>query len=694
MAFYAICVGINKAPGTAPLAFAELDARKVHSRLSARGFDSTLLAGSTATVARWLSAVEDVVAQAAPGDQVVLFFSGHGRPVPNDNQESSYRKIIDEVEDDEVFRLWDGELLDDVLRAQVSRLEGCHVLLMIDSCRAGGFRDVLDAAFPTGAASVQLLAACEEDGTSWGDPATGSFFTDALLQVLDQPEAPETFDEWYQTALKLMSEHIGQRPRYFSSTSAPLPFRLGSNIPSLDLDDIQAHVLYGFSHLPHHWLCFFRIADPRAFARALREDRFELTSAKSYLSKPSRACALALSYEGLAALEAPSLDHLGASDERTPNTFRSDCIGRSIPLGDPVTGYGRPEQWKVGGPYGEQRPGGLLILAGLQSVAELQRLGESLLSMAGLHLVFAEEGSWHRDSRESFGFLDGLSKPGVGARPATPEPHPGVIPQSATSVHALDTLLLGEQVPGLEWAVNGSFLVYRRLVQDVATFSREMQRLATARGRRGRVPQAIERAEERVFGRRKRDGTPLALASGALESAGDTEAFDYATASGCPLAAHVRKCNARLTTLEARAKLGVDRFPVIYRRGVLFGSDSAQRATMQVQMVQAPLEAAEQGLHFMCYQASIERQYEFVLRHSVNNPEFPEPNSGVDALIGALPRRDGGTARPVNLDGTLQGLEQFVLPTGGGYFFTATLSGLRELGHASGTELPQTAASS
>ncbi|HEU4582767.1 MAG TPA: hypothetical protein VFS67_31130 [Polyangiaceae bacterium] len=232
-------------------------------------------------------------------------------------------------------------------------------------------------------------------------------------------------------------------------------------------------------------------------------------------------------------IEAPDLDQLGATPGAALNTFRADCIGRSIALGDPVTGYGRSELWKVGGAYEEHRPDGVLILAGAGPVESLESLGAELLYRAGLQSIFAEEGSWNRDSREDFGFLDGQSKPGVGARPASGEPHPGVIPSGATSVHPVDTLLLAPE-DGPSWATGGSFLVYRRLVQDVEAFRAAMDRYAASRTRRGKVQP--ERAAERVIGRRK-DGSALALSARELATTGDKEAFDYSNGA-CPVAAH------------------------------------------------------------------------------------------------------------------------------------------------------------
>jgi deferrochelatase/peroxidase EfeB len=221
--------------------------------------------------------------------------------------------------------------------------------------------------------------------------------------------------------------------------------------------------------------------------------------------------------------------------------------------------------------------------------------------------------------------------------------------------------------------------VYRRLVQDVEAFRAAMDRYAALRTRRGKLEP--ERAAERVIGRRK-DGSALALSARELATTGDKEAFDYSSGA-CPVAAHVRKCNPRLSRRQLRELYNLDSFPVIYRRGVAFGPRVAMTPPELVQ--QRPLASSvERGLHFLCYQRSIERQYEFIIRQCVNSPDFPEPGSGVDALIGALPRTDPNAPRPVNLDGAPRPLDPFATPSGGGYFFAPSLPAVRELGRRAG----------
>jgi deferrochelatase/peroxidase EfeB len=96
-----------------------------------------------------------------------------------------------------------------------------------------------------------------------------------------------------------------------------------------------------------------------------------------------------------------------------------------------------------------------------------------------------------------------------------------------------------------------------------------------------------------------------------------------------------------------------------------------------------PLEEPEQGergLHFICLNANIARQFEFVQSTWLNNPKFDGLYTDADPLVAA--HRAGADtftvpARPVRQ--RVAGLPQFVALRGGGYFFLPGLRALRYL---------------
>ncbi len=99
------------------------------------------------------------------------------------------------------------------------------------------------------------------------------------------------------------------------------------------------------------------------------------------------------------------------------------------------------------------------------------------------------------------------------------------------------------------------------------------------------------------------------------------------------------------------------------------------------------------GLMFVCYQTSIERQFEFVQRSYANDPDFvggkTRPGGGAvtpgfDPIIGQAP---GDGARKMDEPfpnfpagsrrTTLELPNQFVVLTAAGYFFMPSISALR-----------------
>ena len=117
------------------------------------------------------------------------------------------------------------------------------------------------------------------------------------------------------------------------------------------------------------------------------------------------------------------------------------------------------------------------------------------------------------------------------------------------------------------------------------------------------------------------------------------------------------------------------------RRGIPFGDDPSddeleQQATQQ-----------DRGLQFVCYQTSITDQFEFILRTWVNNPEFAKPAMGFDPILGqaggANRARDfvGATINYPGgpMGGPTQIPADFIVPTGGGYFFVPSIHAIKHV---------------
>jgi hypothetical protein len=109
----------------------EFDARDMAAIAKAAGMKPTVLLTKQATRARALSAVRAACKQLQSGDLLFLTYSGHGGQIPD---------VTGEEDDklDETWCLYDGQLIDDEMYAELSRFAaGVRILVLSDSCHSG-----------------------------------------------------------------------------------------------------------------------------------------------------------------------------------------------------------------------------------------------------------------------------------------------------------------------------------------------------------------------------------------------------------------------------------------------------------------------------------------------------------------------------------------------------------------------------
>jgi deferrochelatase/peroxidase EfeB len=99
----------------------------------------------------------------------------------------------------------------------------------------------------------------------------------------------------------------------------------------------------------------------------------------------------------------------------------------------------------------------------------------------------------------------------------------------------------------------------------------------------------------------------------------------------------------------------------------------------------------DRGLLFVSYQTSIERQFEFLNNRWMGSPVNPRAPSGHDLLVGqnGQPGENrlrrcivfGSSDDPTKPPPTAEIVAErdFVVPTGGGYFFSPSISALHEI---------------
>ncbi|GIJ43409.1 peroxidase [Virgisporangium aliadipatigenens] len=457
------------------------------------------------------------------------------------------------------------------------------------------------------------------------------------------------------------------------------------NDTPLRLDRVQGNVVPGFV-ADAQALLALRIVDPaaaRSWLAALVPD--VTTGAQVYACRAEKSFAgpwlnVALSHAGLTAL-------LGTEPGLTDEAFTEGLAARSALLGDD----GHPEDWVVGSP---SRPVHVLVIVAGSPQAVSRKARQVLLRAAesGLVQVWSETGTRLGErgaAREHFGFRDGVSEPAVRGLPGGSEPFrvapdgPQYASPGAPLIHA-GAFVFGypRQHPshpvrpwtpasaGPQWTDDGSYLVFRRLRQDVDRFeeflAREGERVAEAMGWAPRA--AAESLGAFLVGRWK-SGAPVIRGTANGRPDNDFDFTDPPDPLGlaCPGGAHIRKVNPRTghtdqggpeDTLTRR----------ILRRGMPYGPP--HRAG----------DGKDRGLHFLCFQTSIVEQFEFLTRIWSNSPSAPR-GGGMDLLIGQC----RGGMRAAYLHGpdgrqvTVSTAEAFVVPTGGEYLFAPSTEGLRGL---------------
>jgi Dyp-type peroxidase family len=301
-------------------------------------------------------------------------------------------------------------------------------------------------------------------------------------------------------------------------------------------------------------------------------------------------------------------------------------------------------------PYRDNRVDAMLLLA-CDDQSELRTyVNRALKSIAGFgRRIELERGITLRDVNEMaiehFGFADGISQPSVFA-------------ESAALV--LPRHLLVPDTLANDKSAFGSYLVYRKLEQDVARFESAVEKLADDTG------VSADYAGAMILGRFK-DGTPLthstAPAGNRLHDI-DFRGHNDVSGAKCPLHSHIRKVHPRINSRGGTASI-----PLV-RRGFPYGVYDRQPGRKNKAV----------GLLFLAFQADIGRQFGLMTAEWVNNPKFPDPNTGTDALIGntqAGPQQWPG-ARGGGSD-TACTLGRFVTMRGGEFFFAPSLSFFRNL---------------
>lgn len=450
---------------------------------------------------------------------------------------------------------------------------------------------------------------------------------------------------------------------------------------ALERDDIQVNIL-GSPPWQQAGYYFLTVRDPQAFREGLwrliqrgkdigfvTARDFDLANnARKGASKSSsgaakdttstdikRAVTVAFSWSGL--------ERIGLATEHLvslPLAFRQGMAARAQMLGD--LDEWSPDKWD--GMLGRKNIHVLISAFSMEAkvaeyweeITDVARGGNARAGAAdfvGCKLVHTELGNRIGTAGtfvEPFGFRDGIGQPEIEADDPNRAVAAGEFILGYKDVDGNDQIaqeLVGAPVRAL--CRNGTFMVFRKIEQDVAAFK-------TFSLKHG------DDLAMRLMGRR-RDGTSLVLDGAEAKAAlanGNLDNFNYRddpTGARCPLASHARRANPRNNEVRRHR---------IIRRGIPYDQDG------------------KQGMLFVCFNARIDTQFEFLQSEWCKKGDFLGYFTEVrDPIVG------GGGSFVDPRAPVPYALKSFVTVKGGDYFFVPGLKALDGVVHGS-FDMPST----
>jgi Dyp-type peroxidase family len=475
--------------------------------------------------------------------------------------------------------------------------------------------------------------------------------------------------------------------------------------PPLSATEIQGIILHGYGHMPEARFVLLNVPqagpDPKLFdwLRHLKVTSAQDGSrAEDANQTRGHLLNIALTHQGLKAL---GVDDSLCSRFATPFVQGSHDSYRARVNGD--VGPSAPENWRWGGP---DNPVHVLLLLYAKSVPAVEQVVARYLheTRGLLEHVVTLEGTTLPGRKEHFGFRDGIAQPTLRGSGRAELP--------ANSI-AAGEILLGHRdgygnvsqspisAAGYAVGYNGSYLVFRQLAQDVVGFWRYSAQhgdpLTIASKMVGRWPSGaplVRHPEHDPEAARFEDQNDFFY----LSNDQDNDRYG----ARCPFGAHVRRVNPRDWQLgqTREESLELSNLHRIVRRGRPFGpplSDSMTPGSFLAAPADSPRARDERGLQFLCFNANIERQFEFIQQQWANNPSFAGLNAGADPALGVS--RQAGELGLDSFNFTVQtdvklgvtprctGMQSFVRVVGSSYFFMPSLPAVRLLGEQLGKGL-------
>ena len=475
----------------------------------------------------------------------------------------------------------------------------------------------------------------------------------------------------------------------------------------LELQDIQSIITRGYGNLKAATYVLLHIENPLLVKRWLGN---LVAQVQTSHNKPSEHCLnIAFTYEGLSAL---GLDQSTLSTFPTEFTEGMTEPNRSRILGDHENSENDPKLWVWGGTNPQQKRVHILLLLYAVDDEQLDEFYATVVDQFpqdGMALILKLDTLILKDEaggiREHFGFRDAIGQPiieglsRVGSPDNTIKAGEFILgypneydlltesPRVKAELDPHNLLPLGE-FGSHDLGRNGSYLVFRQLSQKVREFWRFLEEVSQNPGGLSNPELRLQLAAK-IVGRWP-SGTSLVQAPDRDDPNiidKNNFAYHHLDAQGlrCPLGAHVRRSNPRDSLDPApgtEKSIAINKTHRLLRRGRTYGEPISATFDPEEMLQNSP--PGERGLHFICINANISRQFEFVQHAWVNNPKFSGLYEETDPLIGdhqpgKMAKTDSFTIPEKPIRKRIKNLSQFVVVRGGAYFFVPGIKAIRYL---------------
>ncbi len=454
---------------------------------------------------------------------------------------------------------------------------------------------------------------------------------------------------------------------------------------ALETDEIQSLLFGGMGYMPES-LCI--LVD---LPENLEKSRIWLSTVRPHLAfgeakYPGKALAQL-------AFSPTALKKLGLDENclnQFPAAFRDSMIGagRDRILGDPDERQRKSQFW-----WGAEHTPDAAIMLFARDKKALKALRKTILDAGGTEVITIPLAPLSLDRGlqvEPFGFVDGISQPAIsGTARARKLGDPLHIMQAGeliigypdnrgntvcgpmmdhhtdphqslpTNTRAWDFGQATEHQPR-DIGRNGSFLVLRHLEQHVDRFNAFCSEAAQHVKHRFETPDKIdgEYIAAKMVGRWKNGGPLVRWPDQPPKHNGPYDndflfGDEDPQGQSCPYGAHIRRANPR----DSRAPRQETEITISNRHRIL-----------RVGRSYAPQKGQDPGILFMCLNADIERQFEFIQQTWLNSGHFHGLHNENDPTIGNGKARNF-TIPAANGPVILKSLPDFVTTRGGGYFF-------------------------